>query len=1073
MNAPIGSLRVDLGVNVGEFTSGLVKAQGALSKFAHEVSEQFQRLEATIKKVGVGLTAGITAPFAAMTVASGRGAGGFEAAMNRVQAALNGISAKQLAEISKQARLLGPEVGKSAVEAADGVETLALAGMSAEGILGGGLAATLKLAAANVADLGSAGALVTDVLKQFGKTSSDLPVIVNQVTGALDSSKFAFIDFQQAVSQAGGVAGSAGVSFEDFNTAIAATSALFASGSDAGTSFKTFITSLNPKSDEAAFVMNKLGLSFFDATGKMRDLGDIAQQLQEKLGGLSERSRTEALTKMFGTDAMRTAIGLMQQGKKGFEDLQATIAKGDAGNKLAIQMQGYEAAANRLGAAFESLKISIGDTGLLSVLTGMATALANMANAIAQANPIVLTIGVSLWAFSAAIGPLMLAILGLAKLAVPLAIGRLGIFGTAVAALINPIGALAGLLVKLAIAFTGASSAFTMFATALGRFLGPIGLVITALTLLYLYTNRGAKASGAYQKATEELAAAQAKNTEIVQALAMATGEARKQALANARAARAEAIEHLKAAKAALAHAMANRENARAATAMNIAASVNTARAGGPDSVMSAISTGRRVQQQVDADAAAAINNLRGYANEVERMTGAINASVQAGDVGTTDLSFEKPDKAKKAREKKDRSEDLARRREEIALQQQLDVATARGDMEEQRRVEQIIELKRREYDYEEAGLSVAVAREAAARDMADLQAARDAWNAKEIEQAEMELDLQAAELRGDHVFIKQRENELFIRRQIQFWREKGIPLGQAEIQAARDLAHLEAARLDMQKQINRERDLDRQAELSRLRADTDGVVRQRERAAELERRTREFEERDRISPDRARERAERELNEEEEARLQGDFRRTFRDGVRAALDGDLKDFVKNWWKERLTKSLEDALNNVADMLFKLFRQAMSQGTASGSQGGGFFQVVGQVLGLVRAGAGLAGSSGPALSGADGPVMVGSVDYSGLPGFKTGGQFTVGGRSGIDANVVSFRATRGEIVDVKRPGSASSGLGKLQIVPSPYFDVVVDGRVVKTAGPMAHQAASAGSAGAISRLTRRQARTFP
>lgn len=41
---------------------------------------------------------------------------------------------------------------------------------------------------------------------------------------------------------------------------------------------------------------------------------------------------------------------------------------------------------------------------------------------------------------------------------------------------------------------------------------------------------------------------------------------------------------------------------------------------------------------------------------------------------------------------------------------------------------------------------------------------------------------------------------------------------------------------------------------------------------------------------------------------------------------------------------------------------------------------------------------------------------SGLPGFKTGGSFTVGGARGVDSSLVAFRATPGEMVDVRRPG---------------------------------------------------------
>ena len=45
-----------------------------------------------------------------------------------------------------------------------------------------------------------------------------------------------------------------------------------------------------------------------------------------------------------------------------------------------------------------------------------------------------------------------------------------------------------------------------------------------------------------------------------------------------------------------------------------------------------------------------------------------------------------------------------------------------------------------------------------------------------------------------------------------------------------------------------------------------------------------------------------------------------------------------------------------------------------------------------------------------------------LGGFQHGGSFEVGGRSGVDANIVSFRATKGERVNVEPAGRTSSGM---------------------------------------------------
>lgn len=84
-----------------------------------------------------------------------------------------------------------------------------------------------------------------------------------------------------------------------------------------------------------------------------------------------------------------------------------------------------------------------------------------------------------------------------------------------------------------------------------------------------------------------------------------------------------------------------------------------------------------------------------------------------------------------------------------------------------------------------------------------------------------------------------------------------------------------------------------------------------------------------------------------------------------------------------------------------------------------------QIFGKLFGGnGGLGGKLGGLLGGGGSGLMPGEWDwltkrFPKIPGFASGGSFTVGGRSGTDANVVAFRATRGERVDVTPPGGSS------------------------------------------------------
>lgn len=134
------------------------------------------------------------------------------------------------------------------------------------------------------------------------------------------------------------------------------------------------------------------------------------------------------------------------------------------------------------------------------------------------------------------------------------------------------------------------------------------------------------------------------------------------------------------------------------------------------------------------------------------------------------------------------------------------------------------------------------------------------------------------------------------------------------------------------------------------------------------------------------------------------------RGGLEAAADGNLGQYLAGRIREAL-------FDNLATSITDLLRGPKGSGANGGA------------MGWLRT----AGSMLKSFSG-------------GIPGFATGGSFKVGGQAGVDKNLVSFRATKGEMVDIRRPGQdAGSGAMAVHVVPSPYFDV----RVEKVATPIA------------------------
>ena len=404
-DATIGALKVVLGLDSAQFENGLSAAQKQL----RQAGREFQKVGRQVTDIGRNLSTAVTLPIIGLGVAVTKTAADFETAMNRVSIS-TGATGEKMRAMSDLAREIGRETVFSASTAADAMDMLAKAGVSVEDILGGAARAAVDLAAAAGTDLDPAAAAITDTMAQFKKTAEELPQVVNQITGAVNESKLDFSDFQLAMGQAGGVAANLGVSFEDFNAVLAGTSPLFSSGSDAGTSFKTFLQRLVPQTEKAATAIADLGLSFHDAQGNLRPMSDIAQQLQDKLSGLSDQAKTQALTDIFGTDAMRTAIALMDQGAAGLDQIAERIAATDAAAQAAKRMEGFNGQLEQMKGAFEELAIAIGQSGFLNMMTGLVKAVTGLMERLAAVNPAIVRVGLVVAGLAAAFGPVLMAV---------------------------------------------------------------------------------------------------------------------------------------------------------------------------------------------------------------------------------------------------------------------------------------------------------------------------------------------------------------------------------------------------------------------------------------------------------------------------------------------------------------------------------------------------------------------------------------------------------------------------------------------------------------------------------------
>lgn len=1033
----IGQLRVILGLDTAQFEKGLDDAQRQLVRHGRGMEKWGERMAG----IGQTISVGITLPLLAIGGTALGMAANFESAMNRVEAA-TGATGAQLDKLRDKAKAIGKDKAftATAAEAADVMEMLAKNGLSAEQIMGGATEAALRLAAATGGQMAPAADLVTDIMKQFGKTTADLPSIVDKVTGSTLVSKFGFDDYRMALGQAGGAAAGLGQDFDDMNVAIAATDALFASGSDAGTSYKTFLLSLSGNSKEAKDMIAAMGLQFFDAAGKLRPLSEIAGELDAKLGGLSDKARAQVMKTIFGTDAMRTAIGLMQQGSAGIEKIRVEIDKASAQTQMEARMKGWAGGITQVKKAFEAAAIALGDSGFLSGLTAVLQAVAAAVMAFASLpEPILITIGV-IAGLTAAVGP-MVFITGKA----------ISMWGGLVVMLSGrAIPALLGTATATTAAGTAASGAAVRFGVLRGAmtFLtGPWGIAIGLISAAIwgaAAASKGAADSLAKQATATDVAAKASDTMNAILASDPSKGVAQDaRTLADARIRAAKAAYQQAAAEIALRRAQAQKQWGLAEAGLREVQKTRYERAPGSRRMqqvqytevekiprLARVRGGEPNQPQSKAKAAARAEldrlneearaweaSLARAVKTANELAGSGGAVPGVGGIGTDTGGSDSKGKGSGGGRTGPTKEELADRREELKLQAQLDAAQVRGDLATVQRIQDQLHLKRQIADYEDAGLTKVEARKAAESDLNAVVAARREWAAREIADQQRSVDIDIARLTGDERRAEELERQRELQDRIRFFEEQLVHIAderlrkeQAITLAKAQQADVDAARAAMRDKWVKEDALRREIELMKLRGDSEERIRMKERELEIQRRIAELRASAGMTEDAARDQAEAEADATEMARRQGEWREVFRGGLRAALDGNLGDFVRNWWKERVAKALENALNSVSDLLFNLFSKAMGAAASGGGGGGGILGTIGSALGSIFGG----GSSGGVTK--KNPLGLPLFEGGKLPGFKTGGSFRVGGMSGVDRNLVSFRATRGEIVDIRRPG---------------------------------------------------------
>lgn len=314
----------------------------------------------------------------------------FQRAMSEVQS-LFGATAKEMQAVTQLARDMGAQTEFSAVQAAEGLRLLAMAGLSTQEAMAA-LPHTLNLAQASGASLGEAADILTNILTGMGMSVTELTRVNDVLVNTFTSTNSTLQELGYGMSYAAPVAAGLGANFEDLAAAMGLLHSAGIKGSTAGTALRgTMIRLVSPTKEAAkgiAAISERLGeggLKLRDAEGNWIGFTELVRQL-EKAG-----ATTSEVIDILGQRAGPGLAALLGQGSAALQEMTRSneMASGRAAEVAKIMHENVVGSVKAFQSVAVDLAIELGNKMLPAVdaVIKMLTTLTRVARDLAQEFP--------------------------------------------------------------------------------------------------------------------------------------------------------------------------------------------------------------------------------------------------------------------------------------------------------------------------------------------------------------------------------------------------------------------------------------------------------------------------------------------------------------------------------------------------------------------------------------------------------------------------------------------------------------------------------------------------------------
>ena len=341
-----------LTLNTTEFDKGLSSAKTSANNFGSKLVSGLGKVAAVGTAVLGAATAGATA-FAKSAVSAGSV---FDTAMGGVAATMGETMEEMEQNVGEVdtayghfagtlrdfAIFMGQNTTFSATQAARALNYMALAGYDAQESMSM-LPSVLSMAAAGSMDLALASDMITDTQSALGLSFERTSQMVDEFAKAAATGNTSVQQLGEAFLRVGGLAKNLNEGIvtlsdgtlaevdgvQELEIAFTAMANAGVKGVEAGTHMRNMLLKLSSPTKDGAKSLAAMGVSVFDATGKMKPLSEIFSGLSDAMGKMTQAEKLNVISELFNARDMASAEALLAAINNDWDAIGESILQAD------------------------------------------------------------------------------------------------------------------------------------------------------------------------------------------------------------------------------------------------------------------------------------------------------------------------------------------------------------------------------------------------------------------------------------------------------------------------------------------------------------------------------------------------------------------------------------------------------------------------------------------------------------------------------------------------------------------------------------------------------------------------